>query len=132
MKTEKPNAEKFYEWMQRINSIHLANTPAMARGFQKIVTQREIIMKTRVKKKHFKQVEYTDLIGIKWKTGGKAVLINAKEGVVSLNNDAMNIQKCFATLTKADYLTRESVKRDAKKVFKFENMGPLLKWFAKK
>ena len=34
MKTEKTNVEKFYEWMQRINSIHLANTPAMARGIQ--------------------------------------------------------------------------------------------------
>ena len=34
MKTEKSNAEKFYEWMLRINSIHLANTPAMARGIQ--------------------------------------------------------------------------------------------------
>ena len=40
MKTEKSNAEKFYEWMLRINSIHLANTPAMARGFQKIVTHK--------------------------------------------------------------------------------------------
>ena len=36
MKTEKSNVEKFYEWMQRINSIHLANTPAMAAAFQKI------------------------------------------------------------------------------------------------
>ena len=34
MKTEKTNVEKFYEWMLRINSIHLANTPAMARGLQ--------------------------------------------------------------------------------------------------
>ena len=38
MKTEKSNVEKFYEWMQRINSIHLANTPAMARGFQTVAT----------------------------------------------------------------------------------------------
>ena len=89
-------------------------------------------MKTRIKKKHFKQVEYTDLIGIKWKTGGKGVLINAKEGVVSLNNDVMSIQNCFTTLTKADYLTRESVKRDQEKVYVFENSQSLLKWFAKK
>ena len=89
-------------------------------------------MKTRVKKKHFEAVKSADLIGIKWKTGGKGILLETKDGILSLNNDAMNIQKCFATLTKADYLTRESVKRDAKKVFKFENMGPLLKWFAKK
>ena len=40
MKTQKSNVEKFYEWMQRINSIHLANTPAMAAAFQKIVTQK--------------------------------------------------------------------------------------------
>ena len=36
MKTEKSNVEKFYEWMQRINSIHLTNTPAMDAAFQKI------------------------------------------------------------------------------------------------
>ena len=36
MKTEKSNVEKFYEWMLRINSIHLTNTPAMAAAFQKI------------------------------------------------------------------------------------------------
>ena len=40
MKTEKSNVEKFYEWMQRINSIHLANKPAMAAAFQKIVTHK--------------------------------------------------------------------------------------------
>ena len=89
-------------------------------------------MKTRVKKKHFKQVEYSDLIGIKWKTGGKGVLINAKEGVVSLNNDGLDIRKSFAASTKSDYLTRESVKRDQEKVYVFENLQSLLKWFAKK
>ena len=89
-------------------------------------------MKTRIKKKQFKQVEYTDLIGIKWKTGGKGVLINAKEGVVSLNNDGIDIRKSFAASTKSDYLTRESVKRDQEKVYVFENMRSLLKWFAKK
>ena len=40
MKTEKSNAEKFYEWMLRINSVHLANKPAMVAAFQKIVTQK--------------------------------------------------------------------------------------------
>ena len=89
-------------------------------------------MKTRVKKKHFEAVKSADLIGIKWKTGGKGVLINAKEGVVSLNNHEMDIRKSFATLTKADYLTRESVKRDQEKVYVFENLQSLLKWFAKK
>ena len=89
-------------------------------------------MKTRVKKKHFKQVEYNDLIGIKWKTGGKGVLINAKEGVVSLSNDGIDIRKSFAASTKSDYLTRESVKRDQEKVYVFENLQSLLKWFAKK
>ena len=38
METEKSNVEKFYDWMLRINSIHLANTTAMAAAFQKIVT----------------------------------------------------------------------------------------------
>ena len=89
-------------------------------------------MKTRVKKKQFKQVEYTDLIGIKWKTGGKGVLINTKEGVVSLNNEGIDIRKSFAASTKSDYLTRESVKRDQEKVYVFENLQSLLKWFAKK
>ena len=42
MKTEKSNVEKFYEWMQRINSIHLTNTPAMAAAFQKIATHKII------------------------------------------------------------------------------------------
>ena len=89
-------------------------------------------MKTRVKKKHFEAVKSADLIGIKWKTGGKGVLINAKEGVVSLNNDGIDIRKSFAASTKSDYLTRESVKRDQEKVYVFENLQSLLKWFAKK
>ena len=89
-------------------------------------------MKTRVKEEQFKQVEAPDLIGIKWKSGGKGVLLKAKEGIVCLNNDVMNIQKCFATLTKSEYLGRASVKKDLKKVYVFENMRSLLKWFAKK
>ena len=60
------------------------------------------------------------------------MLINAKEGVVSLNNGEMHIRKSFATLTKAEYLTMESVKRDQEKVYVFENLQSLLKWFAKK
>ena len=50
-------------------------------------------MKTRVKKKHFKQVEATDLIGIKWKSGEKGVLLKAKEGIICLNNDVLNIKR---------------------------------------
>ena len=89
-------------------------------------------MKTRVKEEQFKQVEATDLIGIEWKGGEKGILINAKEGIICLNNDVMDIQKCFATLTKSEYLGRASVKKDLKKVYLFENMRSLLKWFAKK
>ena len=89
-------------------------------------------MKTRIKKKQFKQVEYTDLIGIKWKTGEKGILLETKEGTICLNNDVLNIQNCFTTLTKYDYLTRRSVKKDLKKAYLFENMRALLKWFAKK
>ena len=89
-------------------------------------------MKTRVKKKQFKQVGATDLIGIKWKTGGKGILLETKDGIISLNNDEMDIRNCIATLSKADYLTREAVKRDQEKVYVFENLQSLLKWFAKK
>ena len=89
-------------------------------------------MKTRVKKEQFEAVKSADLIGIKWSNGEKGILLVSKDGIISLNNGEMDIRNCIATLTKADYLTRESVKRDAKKVFKFENTGPLLKWFAKK
>ena len=89
-------------------------------------------MKTRVKKKHFEAVKSTDLIGIKWSNGEKGILLKAKEGIVCLNNDVMDIQKCFATLTKSEYLGRASVKKGSKKVYVFENMRSLLKWFAKK
>ena len=40
--TEKSNVEKFYEWMLRINSIHLANTPEMAAAFQIVATYKII------------------------------------------------------------------------------------------
>ena len=89
-------------------------------------------MKTRLENKQFKQVEGADLIGIKWKSGEKGILLKAKEGIICRNNDVMNIQKCFATLTKSEYLGRASVKKDLKKVYVFENMRSLLKWFAKK
>ena len=89
-------------------------------------------MKTRIKKKQFKQVEYTDLIGIKWSGGEKGILLVSKDGIICLNKDKMGIRKSFAASTKSDYLTRESVKRDQEKVYVFENLQSLLKWFAKK
>ena len=89
-------------------------------------------MKTRVKKRAFDTIKDTDLIGIKWKSGEKGILLKAKEGIICLNNEVMNIQKCFATLTKSEYLGRASVKKDLKKVYVFENMRSLLNWFAKK
>ena len=89
-------------------------------------------MKKRVKKEQFKQVEDAELIGIKWSDGEKGILLETKDGIISLNNDEMDIRNCIATLTKADYLTREAVKRDQEKVYVFENLQSLLKWFAKK
>ena len=89
-------------------------------------------MKARLKKKHFGAVKSADLIGIKWSDGEKGILLLSKDGIISLNNDEMDIRKSFATPTKSDYLTRKSVKRDQKKVYVFENLQSLLKWFAKK
>lgn len=89
-------------------------------------------MKTRVKKKHFGTVKDTDLIGIEWGSNTKGLLIETKEGIICLNNDKMDIQNCFATLTKSEYLTKASVKRDQEKVFIFDNKPEMLKWFAKK
>lgn len=89
-------------------------------------------MKTRVKKKLFKHVGNTDLIGIEWKSGEKGIFLETKEGIICLNNNEMDIRNCFAALTKSEYLDIASVKRDHKKVFLFENMRSLLKWFAKK
>ena len=89
-------------------------------------------MKTRVKKKHFEAVKSADLIGIKWIGGEKGILLLSKDGIISLNNDEMDIRKSFAAPTKSDYLTRKSVKRDQEKVYVFENLQSLLKWFAKK
>ena len=89
-------------------------------------------MKTRVKKKHFEAVKSADLIGIKWSDGKKGILLLSKDGVIILNNDGMDIRNSFAAPTKSDYLTRKSVKRDQEKVYVFENLQSLLKWFAKK
>ena len=89
-------------------------------------------MKTRLENKQFEHVNDIDLIGIKWETGEKGILLKTKEGIISLNNDKMDIRKCFAALTKSEYLTRASVKRDRKKVFIFDNNRKMLKWFAKK
>ena len=89
-------------------------------------------MKRRVKNEHFKQVEDTNLIGIEWKGGEKGILLVSKEGIICLNNDEMDIRKSFAASTKSEYLTRASVKRDQEKVYVFENLQSLLKWFAKK
>ena len=89
-------------------------------------------MKTRVKKKQFKQVEYTDLIGIKWSDGEKGILIVTREGVISMNNDDTDLTLAVLIDSKSQFLGAKDVKRDTKKVFKFENMGSLLKWFAKK
>ena len=89
-------------------------------------------MKSRVKEKQFKHTEDTALIGIEWKSGEKGMLLSSKEGIICLNNDVMDIRKSFAASTKSDYLTRKPVKRDQEKVYVFENLQSLLKWFAKK
>lgn len=89
-------------------------------------------MKRRVKKKHFDAVRSADLIGIEWKSGEKGILLESKGGIICLNNDETDIQNCFATLTKSEYLTKASVERDQEKVYVFDNMRSLLKWFAKK
>ena len=89
-------------------------------------------MKKRVKKEQFEAVKSADLIGIKWSDGEKGILLVSKDGIICLNKDKMDIRKSFAASTKSDYLNSEPIKRDTKKVFKFENMGSLLKWFAKK
>ena len=89
-------------------------------------------MKTRVKKKHFEAVKNADLIGIEWKGGEKGILIVTKEGVISMNNDGTDLTLAVLRDSKSQFLRAKDVKRDTKKVFKFEKMRPLLKWFAKK
>ena len=89
-------------------------------------------MKTRIKKKHFGAVKSADLIGIAWRGGEKGILIVTREGVISMNNNGTDLTLAVLIDSKSQFLGAKDVKRDTKKVFKFENMGPLLKWFAKK
>ena len=89
-------------------------------------------MKTRVKKKQFKQVGATDLIGIEWKGGEKGILLVSKDGIICLNNSDTDLTLAVLIDSKSQFLGAKDVKRDTKKVFKFENMGSILKWFAKK
>ena len=89
-------------------------------------------MKTRVKKEQFEAVKNADLIGIVWRDCEKGILIVTKEGVISMNNGATDLSLAVLLDSKSQFLGAKDVKRDTKKVFKFENMGSLLKWFAKK
>ncbi len=34
------NVERFYAWMQRVNSIHLADGPKMAAAFHRVATHK--------------------------------------------------------------------------------------------
>ena len=89
-------------------------------------------MKTRVKKEQFEAVKIADLIGILWKSGEKGILLVTKEGVISMNNGGTDLTLAVLLDSKSQFLGAKDVKRYTKKVFKFENMGSLLKWFAKK
>ncbi len=89
-------------------------------------------MKTRVKKKQFDTVKDTDLIGIVWYDREKGILIESKAGVFSLNNDEADLTKCVALDSKSLFLKNKAIKNHLKKVYVFENMRALLKWFAKK
>ena len=89
-------------------------------------------MKTRVKEEHFEAVKNADLIGIKWSDGEKGILLVTKEGVISMNNDDTDLTLAVLIDSKSLYLMSKEVKKDLKKVFLFENMRALLKWFAKK
>ena len=89
-------------------------------------------MKTRIKNEQFEAVKSADLIGILWKGGEKGILLVTKEGVISMNNGGTDLTLAVLIDSKSQFLGHKGVKRDTKKVFKFENMGSLLKWFAKK
>ena len=89
-------------------------------------------MKTRVKKRGFDTVKDTDLIGIVWYDGEKGILIETKAGVISMNNDDTDLTLSVPRDSKSLYLGAEEVIKDLKKVYVFENMRSLLKWFAKK
>ena len=88
-------------------------------------------MKKRVKKEHFEAVKSADLIGILWKSGVKGILLVTKEGVITMNNDDTDLTSAVLIDSKSQFLGAKGIKRDTKKVFKFENTGSLLKWFAK-
>ena len=88
-------------------------------------------MKTRVKKEQFEAVKNADLIGIVWSDGGKGILIVTKEGVISMNNDATDLSLAVLRDSKSQFLVAKEIKKDLKKVYLFENMRSLLKWFAK-
>ena len=89
-------------------------------------------MKTRVKKEQFEAVKIADLIGIVWRDGEKGILIVTKEGVISMNNDATDLSLAVLRDSKSQFLVTKEIKKDLKKVYLFENMRSLLKWFAKK
>ena len=89
-------------------------------------------MKTRVKKKGFDTVKDTDLIGIIWNDDEKGVLIETKTGVISMNNDDTDLTLSFPRYSKSLFLVVEGAKKNLKKVYVFENMRSLLKWFTKK
>ena len=89
-------------------------------------------MKTRVKKKQFEAVKNADLIGIVWRGGEKGILIVTKEGVISMNNDDTDLTLAVLIDSKSQFLVTKEIKKDLKKVYLFENMRSLLKWFAKK
>ena len=89
-------------------------------------------MKTRVKKKQFEAVKSADLIGILWKSGEKGILLVTKEGVISMNNDDTDLTLAVLIDSKSQFLGTKEIKKDLKKVYLFENMRSLLKWFAKK
>ena len=89
-------------------------------------------MKTRVKKEQFEAVKNADLIGIVWRDGEKGILIVTKEGVLSMNNDATDLSLAVLRDSKSQFLVAKEIKKDLKKVYLFENMRSLLKWFAKK
>ena len=89
-------------------------------------------MKTRVKKRGFDTVKDTDLIGIVWNDYEKGVLIETGAGVISMNNDDTDLTSSVPRDSKSLFLVDEEINKDLKKVYVFENMRSLLKWFAKK
>ena len=89
-------------------------------------------MKTRVKKRDFDTVKDTDLIGIVWNDYEKGVLIETGAGVISMNNDDTDLTSSVPRDSKSLFLVDEEINKDLKKVYVFENMRSLLKWFAKK